>query len=92
MMNEEGDDDNNNDNEEDYKDDTTPKNNVTQLVSSSTITRGQSAVKFGINSAAEFDLEMFKEMNKNNSAFSSDLDLSMKNLHTVEQLIVAFLT
>lgn len=56
-MNEE-DDDTSNDREEGYKDDTTPKNNVTQLVTSSTITRGQSAVKFGINSAAEFDLEM----------------------------------
>ena len=56
MNEEEDDDDNNNNNEEDYKDDTTPKNNVTQLVTSST--RGQSAVKFGINSAAEFDLEM----------------------------------
>ena len=41
------------------KDDKTPKNNVTRLASSSsTITRGQSAVKFGANSAAEFDLEM----------------------------------
>jgi hypothetical protein len=59
MMNEDDDNNNNNnDKEEGYKDDTTPKNNVTQLVTSSTITRGQSAVKFGINSAAEFDLEM----------------------------------
>ncbi|KAL7457646.1 hypothetical protein ACHAWC_009208, partial [Mediolabrus comicus] len=60
MMNEDHDDDdnNNNDKEEGYKDDTTPKNNVTQLVTSSTITRGQSAVKFGINSAAEFDLDL----------------------------------
>ncbi len=40
------------------KDDKTPKNNVTRLASSCTITRGQSAVKFGTNSAAEFDLEM----------------------------------
>lgn len=49
-------------NEECSKDDTTPKNNVTQLATTSssslTITRGQSAVKFGANSAAEFDLEM----------------------------------
>ena len=58
MMNEDDDVNNNNGKEEGYKDDTTPKNNVTQLVTSSTITRGQSAVKFGINSAAEFDLEM----------------------------------
>lgn len=43
---------------EECKDDKTPKNNVTRLASSSTITRGPSAVKFGTNSAAEFDLEM----------------------------------
>eukprot|EP00984_Skeletonema_dohrnii_P038826 scaffold42519_cov139-Skeletonema_dohrnii-CCMP3373.AAC.9 len=39
------------------EDDKTPKNNVTRLASS-TITRGQSAVKFGVNVAAEFDLDL----------------------------------
>ena len=44
--------------QEGCKEDKTPKNNVTRLASSSTITRGQSAVKFGVNVAAEFDLDM----------------------------------
>eukprot|EP00985_Skeletonema_marinoi_P024065 scaffold16474_cov99-Skeletonema_marinoi.AAC.2 len=39
------------------EDDKTPKNNVTRLPPS-TITRGQSAVKFGANVAVEFDLDM----------------------------------
>ena len=45
--------------EEAGEEDKTPKNNVTRLApSSSAINRGQSAVKFGVNVAAEFDLDM----------------------------------